>query len=146
LWLHRVSLAALTRAKHRGDEVVDARRDEVSHASLLAEGADGSVLAFVYLLLIEWLLALLHAENSVVEGVLCGAALLLIENDGVGELLPHLFHFLLPLLLFGLLRHLEEVRVENLVRVQSVRVRVVFFVVRLVHLLQLVVPLGYARD
>ena len=58
---------------------------------------------------------------------------MLLEYDRVGLLLAHAFDFLLVLLFLGLLAHLEEVRVEDRMGVERMRVGVVVLVVRLVH-------------
>lgn len=92
----------------------------------------------------------MHPLRSVGEGLvnlLVGSVLpVLVENDWVCKMLAHLFDLFLPLIFLGLLADFEEVRVEDLVRVERVRVRIILLVVSLVHALQLVVALGDARD
>ena len=76
-------------------------------------------------------LPILHALDSVRKRFV-GLAIhqtLLLEDYWVSLLCLHCFNLILVLVLLGLLAHLEEVRVEDLVRVQRVRVWVVLLVV-----------------
>ena len=97
------------------------------------------------------LLAFLHPENAIVEGVFSlgvdgAATTLLVEDDWVCLLLTHLFDFFFLLVFFSLLTHLKEVRVENLVWMQGVRIRVILLVVGLIHALKFVVSFGYPSN
>ena len=58
----------------------------------------------------------------------------------------HQVDLLLLLVLFRLLGHLEVLGVEDLVAMQSVRIRVKLFVVELVDALKFAVALGDASD
>ena len=71
------------------------------------------------------------ADHSTGEGIACLAGLEDVQLK-VRLLLPHLLDLVLVLVLLRLLTHLEEVRVEDLVRVQSVAIWVVLLVVALV--------------
>ena len=149
--LAHLTRAALTRAKHAAYEVIDAAGDQLTIATLLAHSGQKASLDFLCLLgsLLRGLLRslLLHAKDAVVKGLLSGVARLLrLKKNRVGKLAAHLLNFFLLLILLRLLRHLEEMRVENLVRVECVRVRVVLFVVGLINSLQLVITLRNARD
>lgn len=148
--LTRAGAAALTGSKHRIDEDFNTWRNQVSHPLLLAYRVNQSLLTLLDLLLALCLLAFLHPKNAAVEGVfglgIDGAASSLVKNDWVCLLLTHLFNFLFLLVFFCLLADLKEVWVEDLMWVQGVRVRIVLFVVRLVHALQFVVSFGYPSD
>ena len=98
--------------------------------------------------LLRWVVGL-DSKDTIGECFIRRCALtaaLLLKNDRVGLLLLHLLHFFLMLVFLGLLADFKEVGVENLVWVQGVRVRIVLFVVRLVHALQLIVALRDSCD
>ena len=148
------------------DEQVDAARNQIPNTFLLAKGLQPAQVVVVLrrcLLRLTWSGSgrglpgrggrpFLHPEDAVGEGLICGASsgstgaarpgTLRVKDHRVGQLVAHLLDLFLLLLLLGLLGDLEEVRVENLVRVQRVRVRVVLLVIGLVHALELVVALG----
>ena len=148
------------------DEQVDAARNQIPNTFLLAKGLQPAQVVVVLrcrLLRLTWSGSgrglpgrggrpLLHPEDAVGEGLIRGASsgstgaarpgTLRVKDHRVGQLVAHLLDLFLLLLLLGLLGDLEEVRVEDLVRVQRVRVRVVLLVIGLVHALELVVALG----
>ena len=147
-----MTATATSWAEHIYNERVNAPRDLFSDPDLLTKCVEWPTLA----LLGNWcgrlrascsrhLLALLHALDAIVESFL-GLAVGRPKDHRVSHLLSHLLHLLFLLLFLCLLTHLEEVRVEDLVWVQRVRIRIVLFVVGLVHAFELVVALGDARD
>ena len=95
-------------------------------------------------------LAFLHPEDSIRKGLIIlrigSIQSILIKNGRVGQLLSHQFDFLFLLVFLCLLADFEEVRVEHLVRVKRLRVRIVLLIVCLVHPLKLIVSLGNSRN
>ena len=134
-----VRLVSWLTNKHRTDKIINSLLDMSSELFLitnLLEWSDSLSIFFKcacqrFVPSILWL-----TDNSTCESIALSCSIVITRLKNVEFkirlLLPHFFYFIFVLVFFGLLTHLKEMRIKYLMWMQSVRIRVIFFVVTLV--------------